>query len=197
VVLLTPVVFGTEYVAFRWFFTADLPAASQPVPAVAAAAQGVPVFTRAVVAVTLAGFLVTSAAGVNPAWAAVGGAAILAARTLARRRTTVVKLAGSADVSFLAFVLGLGIVVHAVTVNGLGGAVRPGSWSITRPARSCWSGPPAPPPAPACPRHPRSRRHRPGQGQAPQVTALVSRLRTSRDTSVRSRTKSGSSLVVI
>jgi arsenical pump membrane protein len=118
-------VIGTEYVAFRWFFTADLPAAGQPVPAVAAVAEGVPVFTLAVVAVTLAGFLVTSAAGVNPAWAAVGGAAILAARTLARRRTTVVKLAGSADVSFLAFVLGLGIVVHAVTVNGLGGAVRP------------------------------------------------------------------------
>jgi arsenical pump membrane protein len=128
-------VIGTEYVAFRWFFAADLPAADLPaadLPAATLPAQagaggpgGVPVFTLAVVAVTLAGFVITSAAGVNPAWAAVGGAAVLAARALARRRTTVVQLAGPADVPFLVFVLGLGIVVHAVTVNGLGGAVRP------------------------------------------------------------------------
>jgi arsenical pump membrane protein len=122
-------VIGTEYVGFRKFFAADLPAlpAAPPAAAPPAAAEsaGVPVFTLAVVAVTLAGFVVTSAVGVNPAWAAVGGAAIVAARAIARRRTTVAKLAGSADVPFLVFVLGLGIVVHAVTVNGLGGAVRP------------------------------------------------------------------------
>jgi Na+/H+ antiporter NhaD/arsenite permease-like protein len=54
-------------------WAAALPAQS------AVVAEGVPVFTLAVVAVTLAGFVVSSAAGVNPAWAAVGGAAILAA----------------------------------------------------------------------------------------------------------------------
>ena len=117
-------VIGTEYAVFRWFFAADLDAGAPPAQP-AADAAGIPVFTLAVVAVTLAGFVVTSEAGVNPAWAALGGAAILAARALAQRRTTFVKLAGSADAPFLVFVLGLGIVVHAVTGNGLGGAVRP------------------------------------------------------------------------
>ena len=117
-------VIGTEYAVFRWFFAADLDAGATPAQA-AADVTGVPVFTLAVVAVTLAGFVVTSAAGVNPAWAALGGAAILAARAIAQRRTTFVRLAGSADVPFLVFVLGLGIVVRAVTANGLGGAVRP------------------------------------------------------------------------
>jgi arsenical pump membrane protein len=36
-----------------------------------------------------------------------------------------VKLGRAADVPFLVFVLGLGIVVAAVTGNGLGGALRP------------------------------------------------------------------------
>ena len=117
-------VIGTEYAVFRWFFAADLDAGATPAQG-AADVPGVPVFTLAVVAVTLAGFVVTSAAGVNPAWAALGGAAILAARAIAQRRTTFVRLAGSADAPFLVFVLGLGIVVRAVTVNGLGGAVRP------------------------------------------------------------------------
>jgi hypothetical protein len=122
-------------------WAAALPAQS------AVVAEGVPVFTLAVVAVTLAGFVVSSAAGVNPAWAAVGGAAILAARVLARRRTTVVKLAGSADVPFLVFVLGLGIVVHAVTMNGLGGAVRPLLPSGSR-CRRCWRRRRSPPSSP-------------------------------------------------
>jgi len=80
----------------------------------------------AVVAVTLAGFMIASAAGVNPAWAAFAGAVVLAGRALAQRRTTTpVKLGRAADVPFLVFVLGLGIVVAAVTGNGLGGALRP------------------------------------------------------------------------
>jgi arsenical pump membrane protein len=83
------------------------------------------VFTVAVVAATLTGFVITSAAGVNPAWAAFAGAAVLAGRALARRRTTPVKLGRAADVPFPVFVLGLGIVVAAVTRNGLGGALRP------------------------------------------------------------------------
>jgi arsenical pump membrane protein len=116
---------GTEYLVFRRFFAADLDAGAQPAPARSEGEPGVPVFTVAVVAATLAGFVITSAAGINPAWAAFAGAAVLAGRALAQRRTTPVKLGRAADVPFLVFVLGLGIVVAAVTGNGLGGALRP------------------------------------------------------------------------
>ncbi len=83
-----------------------------------------PVFTLAVVALTLAGFAVASAAGVNPAWAACAGAAVLAVRALARRRVGPVSLVRAVDVPFLLFVLGLGIVVKAVVGNGLGTGAR-------------------------------------------------------------------------
>jgi arsenical pump membrane protein len=119
-------VIGTEYVVFRWFFATDLDAGARPVQDTDdAAATGVPVFVLTVVAVTLAGFVITSAAGVNPAWAALGGAVVLGARALTQRRTSVVALAQAADIPFLAFVGCLGIVVQAVTDNGLGSALRP------------------------------------------------------------------------
>ena len=84
-----------------------------------------PVFTIVVVALTLAGFAVASAASVNPAWAALAGAVVLAARGLAQRRTGLAGLVRAADVPFLLFVLGLGIVVGAVVDNGLSDALRP------------------------------------------------------------------------
>jgi arsenical pump membrane protein len=106
-----------EYVVFRLFFAADLDA-----PTTAAGdgePAGIPVFAVAVVAATLAGFVVASAAGVSPAWAAVTGAFVLAARTLAQRRTTPAAIVRAAAVPFLGFVLGLGIVVRAVVDHGL------------------------------------------------------------------------------
>ncbi len=127
---------GTEYVVFRRFFAADLSAGTEDGDAgdgdagageggPGGGAAGVPVFTLVVVACTLAGFVVTSAAGVNPAWAAFAGAAVLGLRALRRRRTTVAALGRAAAVPFLAFVVCLGIVVQAVVVNGLGAALRP------------------------------------------------------------------------
>jgi arsenical pump membrane protein len=131
-------VIGTEYVVFRRFFAADLAAGARgdmggraalpcdgTQPVQDGAAPEVPVFTLAVVAATLAGFVLASAAGVNPAWAAFAGAAVLAARALARRKVTPVALVKAADLPFLLFVLGLGIVVMAVTDNGLGRALAP------------------------------------------------------------------------
>ncbi len=85
----------------------------------------IPVFTLCVVAATLGGFVVASAAGVNPAWAALAGALTLAVRALLRGRATVASIVRSADVPFLLFVLALGIVVTAVIDNGLGSALRP------------------------------------------------------------------------
>ncbi len=117
-------VIGTEYAVFSRFFATDLEAGARGEGGEEGAA-GIPVFTLTVVAVTLAGFAITSAAGVNPAWAALGGVAVLAARALSQRRTSLAALARAADAPFLVFVLCLGIVVRAVTGNGLGGALRP------------------------------------------------------------------------
>ncbi|MEV7715820.1 SLC13 family permease [Streptomyces sp. NPDC088184] len=108
---------AVEYVVFRRFFATDLDAGATA-PATAEPRE-VPVFALATVACTLAGFVVTSAAGTNPAWAAFAGAAVLAARALAQRRTTPVAILRASAVPFLVFVLALGIVVRAVVDNGL------------------------------------------------------------------------------
>jgi arsenical pump membrane protein len=69
---------------------------------------------------TLAGFVLTSLAGVNPAWAAAAGAVVLAAGSLARGQDRPAGLVRAVSIPFLLFVLGLGIVVEAVVYNGLG-----------------------------------------------------------------------------
>ncbi|HEX2806314.1 MAG TPA: SLC13 family permease, partial [Kineosporiaceae bacterium] len=112
---------AVEYLVVRRFFGTDLDAGAQ-VPH-AAEPPELPVFVLVVVACTLAGFVVASALGVNPAWAACTGALVLAVRGLARRRTTPAALVRAAGLPFLAFVLALGIVVRAVVDNGLAGAL--------------------------------------------------------------------------
>ena len=123
---------GLEYLVFRRFFRTDL-----VVPDEAPARSGEPVpmprFTLVVVALTLVGFAVTSPAGINPAWAALAGALVLAGRALARRRTTARALVGAAAPLFCLFVLALGVVVKAVVDNGLNsaaGRVIPGGSSL-------------------------------------------------------------------
>jgi arsenical pump membrane protein len=118
---------GVEYAVFTRFFAADLNV--RPRSDRAHADQDgdarLPVFTVIVVVLTLAGFAAASAAGVNPAWAASAGAVVLAARALGRRRVAPASLVRAADLPFLLFVLSLGIVVKAVTDNGLGRALAP------------------------------------------------------------------------
>ncbi|MCG6494366.1 SLC13 family permease [Kitasatospora sp. A2-31] len=115
------VAIAVEYVVLRRFFTADLDAAAPPAAEVTAPAT--PVFALATVACTLAGFVLTSVVGIDPAWAALAGALVLAVRALVRHRTTPVAIVRSAAVPFLAFVLALGIVVRAVVDNGLASAL--------------------------------------------------------------------------
>ncbi|WP_327071441.1 arsenic transporter [Kitasatospora sp. NBC_01250] len=115
------VAIGVEYVVLRRFFATDLDAGAQA-PTAGAAPQ-MPLFALVTVAGTLAGFVLTSALGIDPAWAALAGALVLAARALAQRRTTPRAIVRSAAVPFLAFVLALGIVVRAVVDNGLAGAL--------------------------------------------------------------------------
>ncbi|MFG2749931.1 SLC13 family permease [Streptomyces xanthophaeus] len=115
------VAIAVEYVVFRRFFATDLDAGANA-PATGQQPE-VPVFALVTVACTLAGFVLTSAFGVDPAWAAFAGAAVLTVRALARRRTTPRAVLGAAAVPFLAFVLALGVVVRAVVDNGLGAAL--------------------------------------------------------------------------
>ncbi|WP_399896739.1 SLC13 family permease [Streptomyces sp. BBFR51] len=81
-------------------------------------APAVPRFTVVVVAFTLAGFAVASPAGVDPAWAALGGVLVLGLRALARRHVTPREMVGAASPLFCLFVLALGIVVEGVVAGG-------------------------------------------------------------------------------
>ena len=107
-------VIGVEYLAFRWFFRADLRApAAEPVgdgdvPA--------PRYAITVLTLTLAGFAVAQPFGVHPGWVAVAGAIALAVP----RRVGVPTLIREANPAFCAFVFALGIVVLAVREHGLG-----------------------------------------------------------------------------
>ena len=84
-------------------------------PPDAPAPSGPPVFALAVLGLTLAGFVATSALGVDPLWAAVAGALVLALG----ERPSPRELVASAEPGFLVFVLGLGVVVAAASNHGL------------------------------------------------------------------------------
>lgn len=115
---------AVEYAVFRRFFRADLAVpvsvGSAPAgrPGAPGEAPGVPRFTVVVVTLTLAGFAVASPAGLDPAWAALGGVVVLGARALARRHVTPRELVGAASPQFCLFVLALGIVVRGVVAGG-------------------------------------------------------------------------------
>ncbi|MEU0676434.1 SLC13 family permease [Streptomyces sp. NPDC006172] len=113
---------AAEYAVFRRFFAADLPAA-EPAPDHGPAPE-VPLFALITVGCTLAGFVVASAVGLEPVWAALAGALVMAGRALARRRVTPAAVVRSAAPGFLAFVLALGVVVRAVVDHGLADALR-------------------------------------------------------------------------
>ncbi|MFP5070502.1 SLC13 family permease [Pseudonocardia nantongensis] len=128
-------VLAVEYAVLRRFFARDL--RSEPVAVAAAGRTGteapaVPVdaageepagtaprFALVVLALTLLGFGASSALGVEPGWVAACGAAVLAVRTLARRRTGPLRLVAAASPAFCLFVLALGVVVAGVSGQGL------------------------------------------------------------------------------
>jgi arsenical pump membrane protein len=115
-------VIATEYLVFRRFFATDLTAAAG-VAEREPPRTGVPGIVLGIVALTLAGFVLTSLVGLDPALAAGAGALLLAGFAVGRRHTTPVAVVRSAGVPFLAFVLALGVVVRAVVDNGLGTAI--------------------------------------------------------------------------
>ncbi|MEU3337852.1 SLC13 family permease [Streptomyces sp. NPDC006668] len=115
------VAIGVEYLVFRRFFHDDLSAAAHsPEPG---ETPELPLFALITVGCALAGFVVASTLGVEPAWVAAAGALVLAGRALVRRRATPLAVVKAASPAFLAFVLALGVVVRAVVDNGLADAL--------------------------------------------------------------------------
>jgi arsenical pump membrane protein len=109
-------VIAVEWVALRHAFGADLRRTGRP-PSVRR--EPLPRLAVAVVAVTLAGFCLSSLAGVEPVWVAVAGAIVLSIGVRSRPRD----VARAAAPGFVAFVLALGVIVAAAAQHGLADAV--------------------------------------------------------------------------
>jgi arsenical pump membrane protein len=86
-----------------------------------------PRYALAVLALTVAGFVITSAAHVAPAWAALGGVVLLGGPALVSRRTTPLRLVAEANPGFLAFVLALGVIFEGVNRTALAHLVPEGT----------------------------------------------------------------------
>ncbi len=124
------VAIGVEWLVLRSFFRSDLVGRGEPAPG---PAHPVPRFAAAVLGLTLAGFVVTSALHLPPALAALAGAVVLALPALRSQRCDWRFLGRSLELPFLLFVLALGLVVRALSANGLGHLVRqlvPGGSSL-------------------------------------------------------------------
>ena len=81
-------------------------------------------FVIAALAALMVAFFVGSAAGIEPAWIAIGGAAIVGVVAIARRRARPTGLLAASAPRFLLFVLALAVVVDAAVTHGLGDAAR-------------------------------------------------------------------------
>lgn len=127
-------VIAVEYAVFRWFFRSDL---ATPAHAVPARTTRAPRFALTVLALALVGFAVAEPVGIVPAWVAATGALVLAARRLVAAPAREGRgLLRATNPLFLAFVLGLGIVVLAVRQGPVGQALaavvpsRPTAWGL-------------------------------------------------------------------
>jgi arsenical pump membrane protein len=113
---------GIEWIVLTRFFAVELRrprhAGSPP------ARPHLPRFPLAVLALTLAGFGLSSALRIDPVWVAAAGAVAMTAPALARRAATPEQLGRAVEPGFLIFVLGLGVIVQAASGRGLASAVR-------------------------------------------------------------------------
>ncbi|MDT0261422.1 SLC13 family permease [Jatrophihabitans lederbergiae] len=114
-----------DWAALRLAFRRDLTSTAAEVPPVLAA----PRYALAVLALTVAGFVLTTAVGLAPAWAALAGCVALAVPQLPARKgrgvprthppLTVPEMVLGASPGFCAFVLCLGVLVAGVLSNGI------------------------------------------------------------------------------
>ena len=109
-----------DWAALRLAFRRDLRANSeQPQPVGAA-----PVFALVVLGFTVAGFVITTAVDIPPAWAALAGCLVLGVRQLIRRQQSPVSLLRSTSPGFCVFVLCLGVLVAGVLDRGASRLLR-------------------------------------------------------------------------
>jgi arsenical pump membrane protein len=107
-----------EWLVLVRTFADELRTTSEAVPQTAQRPP-VPAFAVCVVGLTLAGFAVSSAAGIAPVWFATAGAVVLAVRERPAPR----ELVRAAEPTFLVFVLALGVIVAAAGSHGLSSVV--------------------------------------------------------------------------
>jgi arsenical pump membrane protein len=112
------VTIAIELVVFLRFFATDLGGKSDREPATSTRA---PVFALVVLGLTLIGFGTGTLAGVEPGWVAATAALVLAVRGLVRRKVKPWELVSEASPLLCLFVLGLAVVVEAVSQHFLGG----------------------------------------------------------------------------
>lgn len=113
---------GIEWIVFKRFFATDL-SVDDPVTAPEDRPE-LPRFSLTVLALTLLGFALSSVLSIEPVWFATAGAVAITAPALLSRTTTPVTVLRAIQPGFLLFVLALGVIVHAASINGLDTAVR-------------------------------------------------------------------------
>ncbi|HEU4979497.1 MAG TPA: SLC13 family permease [Solirubrobacteraceae bacterium] len=117
-------VVAIEWAAIRAFFASTLrERPGDPPPGRCAGRSALPPWPLAVLAATLAGFVLSSPLHYAPGWAAAGGAVAIAIPALARSRAAAPAFGRAAEPGFLAFVLALGVIVAAASSHGLERAV--------------------------------------------------------------------------
>jgi arsenical pump membrane protein len=113
---------SVEWLVLNRFFAAELgrPHDREALPS----ASRLPRYPLVVLVVTLSGLLLSSILGVRPVWIVVAGAVAITVPGLLRRTATSRSVIHAVDLPFLIFVLGLGVIVAAVSSNGLGSVVH-------------------------------------------------------------------------
>jgi arsenical pump membrane protein len=104
-----------DWLALRWYFRSDLRLVSKSSVRVPLA----PRYALAILTATVAGFVVTSAIDVPPAWAAWLGVVALAGPAIRGRRTTWSRMLAETSPGFVLFVLALGVIFEGVTAGGV------------------------------------------------------------------------------
>jgi arsenical pump membrane protein len=118
------VVCSAEWLGLRAFFRRDLvrPDSDRWTPD--ERPHATPTYALAVLACTVALFVVASSVHIAPAWAALAGCAALLVPRVIRRDVRLPRLVAEASPGFCAFVLALAVVVDGVTRHGLGDGLR-------------------------------------------------------------------------